>query len=139
MHCLKLDVAHTCSQMLILQPHSPGQPCQSLLSLVGVSICRLALMLSPLVGKELTVKNISNALKALPPDEYCDLGLELGLEYEDIQKIEMDYPNSVRRQLLGIIQSWINLGQSVSWQTLADTLEDMGQSALASKIHTFYK
>ena len=96
-------------------------------------------MLSPLVGKELTVKNISNALKALLPGEYCDLGLELGLEYEDIQKIEMDYPNSVHRQLLGIIQSWINLGQSVSWQTLADTLEDMGQSALASKICTFYK
>ena len=93
-------------------------------------------MLSPLVGKELTVKNVSNTLKALPPDEYCDLGLELGLEYSDIQKIEMDYPNSCRRQLLGIIQSWINLGQSVSWLTLAEALEEIDQSALASKIHT---
>ena len=92
-------------------------------------------MLSPFVGKKLTVKSVSDALKDLPPKEYCDLGLELGVQYSDIQKIEVDYPNNCHRQLFGIIQSWIDLGQSVSWQTLAKTLEDMGQSALASKIH----
>ena len=92
-------------------------------------------MLSPFVDKELTVRSVFVILKALSPDEYCNLGVMLGLEFEHIQKIEKENQNNCHRQLLGIIHSWINLGQSVSWMTLAETLEDMGQSALASKIH----
>ena len=85
------------------------------------------------------MKSFFIALNALPPDEYCKLGVMLGLEFHHMKKIERDNANNCQIQLLGIIQSWINLSQSVSWLTLAETLEDMSQSALASKIRTFYE
>ena len=87
---------------------------------------------------EFNIRSVSAALtKDLPPDRYCDLGLTLGLELVEIQKIE-DYPRDCNRHLLEIIQYWIDLSGSASWKTLADKLMEMDEDTLAHKIHSLH-
>ena len=90
-------------------------------------------------NKEFNVRSVSAALtKDLPPDRYCDLGLTLGLELVEIQKIEKDYPRDCNRHLLEIIQRWIDLSGSASWKTLTHKLMEMDEDTLANKIHTLH-
>ena len=70
----------------------------------------------------LNVLNVQKALKSVPNDKYIHVGLVLGVEYNEIKKIEANFPRDVGRVWMEIIQGWLDSSSSHTWTSLALTL-----------------
>ena len=70
----------------------------------------------------LNLLNVQKALKNVPSDKYAHVGLALGVEYNEIKKIEANFPRDVGRVWIEIIQCWLDSSPSHTWTSLALTL-----------------
>ena len=68
--------------------------------------------------------NVKKALKIVSCDEYVDVGLALGLDFNKIKKFKANYPNDVGMVWNEILQSWLDSSASHIWTSLAKTLTD---------------
>ena len=82
--------------------------------------------------------DLSRLCKALKKvtDPYS-LGLYLGIPGSDLKRIETDHP-SVRRRKQEVCAAFLRLNPSASWKVIVQALNEMGEKALASKIHKKY-
>ena len=67
---------------------------------------------------------MKEALKNVPCDEYVDVGLALGLDFNKIKEFKANYPNDVGMVWNEILQSWLDSSASHTWASLAKTLTD---------------
>ena len=76
---------------------------------------------------------VSTYLKDLTRQHICDLGLALGLEYSNLQRMT-NFPHDM-------VAAWLRQEDMVpskppTWTTLASVLESIGQTGIALKIRT---
>ena len=80
------------------------------------------------VAKPLNLLNLTKALDCVSCNQYVDVGLALGVDYDKIKKFEVNYPNDIERVFKEILYSWLNSCSSHTWASLAQTLSDNGFS-----------
>ena len=80
------------------------------------------------VAKPLNLLNVTKALNCVPCDQYVDVGLALGVDYDKIKEFEVNYPKDIKRVFKEILHSWLNSCSSHTWASLAQTLSDNGFS-----------
>ena len=67
----------------------------------------------------LSVLNVQKALNSVPSDKYIHVGLVLGVEYNEIKKIEANFSRDVERVWMEILQCWLDSSSSHAWTSLA--------------------
>ena len=68
--------------------------------------------------------NVKKALKNVSCDQFVNVGIALGVSYNEIKKFEENYPRNVERVWIEILQSWLDSSSSHTWASLAQTLSD---------------
>ena len=81
----------------------------------------------------LSLKNLTNALNKV--DDWEGLGIQLDIEYNELQKIFKDRSSTEERKR-AMLQFWLNNDPKPSWQTLCYSLEKMGLKRIAEEIKT---
>ena len=81
----------------------------------------------------LSLKNLTNALNKV--DDWEGLGIQLDIEYNELQKIFKDRSSTEERKR-AMLQFWLNNDPKPSWQTLCNSLEKMGLKRIAEEIKT---
>ena len=81
----------------------------------------------------LSLKNLTNALNKV--DDWEGLGIQLDIEYNELQKIFKDRSSTEARKR-AMLQFWLNNDPKPSWQTLCYSLENMGLKRIAEEIKT---
>ena len=79
----------------------------------------------------LSLKNLTNALNEV--DDWEGLGIQLDIEYHDLQKIFKDRSTTEERKR-AMLQFWLNNDMKPSWETLCYSLEKMGLKRIAEEI-----
>ena len=72
-------------------------------------------------------------LENLSVQRYLDLALELGLEKNDVERFEANYPGNSKRVLQEIIDLWMNKSDP-TWEFLKRVLGKMSMNNIASTI-----
>ena len=54
------------------------------------------------------------------------LGLQVGIEYGTLQRIEKEHPGDIERQMIEVINFWLKNFTSCSWGTLAKAIKTLG-------------
>jgi hypothetical protein len=54
------------------------------------------------------------------------LGMHLGIESYELEKIEENFPRDVDRQMAEVIEYWLRNSSDCSWEALARAVEKMG-------------
>ena len=67
---------------------------------------------------------MKKALKNVTCDQYVDVGLALGLDFNKIKEFKANYSNDVGMVWNEILQSWLDSSSSHTWASLAQTLTD---------------
>ncbi len=80
------------------------------------------------LGKDLSLVNVIKALSTVPMDKHEDVGLALGVEFEQIKEFEANHPRNINRVWKEIISCWLNSSSTHTWTTLAQLLLDNGMS-----------
>ena len=82
------------------------------------------------------LKNVLRLLKDIV--DWEDLGLELGLEYSTIERIEKDYRGQVNSCMRKMLACWLRKEdesvKSTSWKHLIDALSVIGKADVANNI-----
>jgi len=81
----------------------------------------------------LSVENLSFELKTVTANWY-QLGINLGLQTHDLDKIERDYHGS-DRQMLQTLDLWLRSMPTASWGGVVSALRQMEEKVLAESIH----
>ena len=55
-----------------------------------------------------------------------ELGVQLGIESHELDKIEENHPRDVNRQMIEVIKYWLRNSSDCSWGALAIAVEKMG-------------
>ena len=76
------------------------------------------------VAKPLNLLSVSTALSCVPCDQYVDVGLALGVDYDKIKEFEVNYPRDIQRVWKEILHSWLISSSSHTLASLAQTLID---------------
>ena len=67
---------------------------------------------------------MKKALRNVPFDQYVDVGLALGVDFNKMKVFKVNYPNDVEMFWNEILQSWLDSSSSHTWASLAQTLTD---------------
>ena len=84
----------------------------------------------------LSLKNLTNALHEV--DNWLGLGIQLDIEYCELQKIAEVHP-TVERRKYAMLQFWLDKDVQVSWETLLVSLDQMNLKRVAEKIKKEYQ
>ena len=84
----------------------------------------------------LSLKNLINALHEV--DDWQGLGIQLDIEYCELQKIAEVHP-TVERCKYAMLQFWLDKDVQVSWETLLVSLGKMNLKRIAEKIKKEFK
>ena len=74
---------------------------------------------------------ISSELKTVT--KWHQLGINLGLQTYELERIEKDYQGNERRQLQ-MLELWLQRSPTTPWGDLASALQQMGQNTVAEGI-----
>ena len=77
-------------------------------------------------------------LMHLRVSDWNRLGLELELDFYDLDIIEKDNHGDRKRQALKMFQLWLNSKPDASYEQLIKTLREVGDEAVASSLCTKY-
>ena len=67
---------------------------------------------------------MKKALKNVSCDQYVDVGMALGVDFNKIKEFKANYPNDVRIVWNEILQSRLDSSSFHTWASLAQTLID---------------
>ena len=84
----------------------------------------------------LNTKTLAFELKAVTADWYR-LGLNLGLETSELNKVQQDYHGS-DQQMLQTLDLWLRRTPDASWLNVVSALETMGENRVATNIRQKY-
>ena len=84
----------------------------------------------------LNTKTLAFELKAVTADWYR-LGLNLGLETSELNKVQQDYHGS-DQQMLQTLDLWLRRTPDASWLNVVSALETMGENRVATNIRQEY-
>ena len=84
----------------------------------------------------LNARNLSLELETVTANWY-QLGINLGLQTHDMNKIERDYHGS-DRQMLQTLDLWLRRTSTASWVDVIHALQKMGENRVAESIRQKY-
>ena len=84
---------------------------------------------------KLNAGNFSSELKTVT--DWHQLGIKLGLEMHELEKIERDY-RGIHRQMLQTLKLWLQNTPDASWLNVVSALEEMGENRVAANIRRKY-
>ena len=77
--------------------------------------------------------DVANALSAV--NDWFELGAQLGIAYDDLEAIEVDYTHhGTKRQRRKMVHTWLQRDPAASWSKLCAALENMGEKSAAEGI-----
>ena len=76
----------------------------------------------PLTGGGMNLRDLYNELKKVENPKI--LGVQLGLEYNEVNKIIRQESCDIDNQILAICAKWIENTENPSWQAVSAALED---------------
>ena len=121
-----------------------------LLSIVIVGVITLTLLCGFVLGRlrafragvppgsprdVLNAGYLSSELKTVT--DWHQLGINLGLETYELERIEKDYQGNERRKLQ-MLERWLQRSPTTPWEDLASSLQKMGQNRVAEGIRQKY-
>ena len=78
---------------------------------------------------------LSSKLKTVT--DWHQLGIKLGLETYELERIEKDYQGN-ERQKFQMLERWLQRSPVTPWEDLASALQEMGQNTVAEGIRQKY-
>ena len=77
-----------------------------------------------ILPRGLSTNNVVPLLKDI--SRPIGLGLQLGIEYGTLQRIEKEHPGDIERQMIEVINFWLKNFTGCSWGTLAKAIKTLG-------------
>ena len=84
----------------------------------------------------LSLKNLTNALREV--DDWQDLGIQLDIEYHELQKFVSDHQKTEQRKR-AMLQFWLNQDTQASWEKVISALSEMKLNRVAKEIERKYQ
>lgn len=90
------------------------------------------------IQSELTQGNFNEVYRVLNPamDMWLDIGIALGLPYNQLTAIENDFQRKSNRCLMEVINRWLQNGEQNTWIVLARAVKVLNRNDLYDKIMT---
>ena len=87
----------------------------------------------------MTIRNLVEILQVLkdghfPTIKWFDLGLYLGLSYNNLNTIEENYPRDAERCLRECLAKWLTDDIEATWDKLAIAAGEVGETSVADYI-----
>ena len=87
----------------------------------------------------MTIRNLIDILRVLKDGHFqtikwFDLGLYLGLSYNDLKTIEHNYPRDAERCLRECLAKWLTDDIEATWYKLAIAAGEVGETSVADYI-----
>ena len=82
--------------------------------------------------------DINNAIATV--NEWFELGQQLGLEFDVLEKIEIDNDKyGLKRQRGKMVNTWLRSDPEASWSKLCAALDTIGERAVAQNIRETFR
>ena len=93
------------------------------------------------VDKEPEVSDLMNVVAAKIPNKWRDVGLQLGLDQSELDRIANESPGDINRCYSKVFTRWKNKNSAThpyTWSTIVDALQAaaVGEERLADEIKT---
>ena len=84
------------------------------------------------------INDLNKIVKALEESNFSEakwfsLGLKLDVLHNELETIEMNYPNNVQRRLAECLAKWLKSGKA-TYTGLVNALKNMGENLVAKNI-----
>ena len=84
------------------------------------------------------IRTLARELKSVN-SKWFVLGIHLGVQYSDLQKIKQTYlAASVEDLLIHVLYSWLRSNPSSSWSNVITALRDLNETILADELESSY-